>query len=296
MQMHDVEARIAQLTREKEEFTAQYFDSETKKWKGEDSQTLRNRYRRLQNEIRFLDEEMSIRNSATPQELKLQLFPLVSRRQTRDATFGKLHSPDSTEPIEISDGDLFCFNPQDYNEVIEEFCGCGVILDGWQPSNPLEEAQAAQHLTECKNKYTKTTLEPIRRFNHTRGNWHCKGCLNTSNTSGPVLPEGLDQLVTIKFIDWCPRFIPSLRYLELVEYLKTVSDAKCYAGLMHSQLEMGDRESKDGTVTQHVKIVRVCDTCAHRIEEDKTFSWTETPVEVPTLPVKVSEDESDTSE
>ena len=44
----------------------------------------------------------------------------------------------------------------------------------------------------------------------------------------------------------------------------------CYGGLLHSQLEFKERKQVGNKLVQHMMLVRLCDTCGHRIEEEKT--------------------------
>lgn len=306
--MSTQEEKIVALEQEKQDLLEEYFDKDKNCWKPttpEQQKALQARYRSIRNQMVFINQEIMLAEKETPDEIKATLFPLVQRRRYQEEiqagekqawTFNEnvFHIPDGIGKLEI-DGDVFCFHPQEYQEVNEETCGCGFYSDGWTPANPRELREAEAHLQVCQHVVTKVVHDPVHRIKHTRGNWECKGCL-VEGTKQPDLPPGLAELATVKWIDWCPNFPEWARKLApedvaigaVIRHGTREAVKKiCYAGLMHSQLEWGARENAvspdDPTRTkiiQHLKIVRMCDTCGHVEVENKTSEWVDSPVEV----------------
>jgi hypothetical protein len=278
---------IQELELSRQELMEHHWDRENNCWRAdteEERKELQRKFRIIKNSIRFIKESAAVENPATPQDIVAQLLPLVERRKlgTMRRLNIKFNTPDG-EAILEDDGEQFCFEPQTYTDVRLLLCGCGFYAPAWRPSNMREEVEANEHLKVCKMTVMETLHEPIMRIKHVRGDWECRGCLNTGL---PVqAQEGLASLAVVKYLDWCPNFPEEIRSLNLHEISKLSGiQVKCYAGLMHSQVEFGSRdsyviaaglngESAKTKYVQHIKIVRLCDTCGHRIEEEKTSEW-----------------------
>jgi hypothetical protein len=125
---------------------------------------------------------------------------------------------------------------------------------------------------------------------HTIGNWDCKGCLNlgVDITSAEDVSNALST--GKKAVEWCPRFLPMLRHMPLLEYIKLVKTSDenplCYAGLIHSEMTFEDIEEEVPSISpdqiaveptmlitkRYVVITKYCDTCGYCVEERKEYS------------------------
>lgn len=294
-----MELTIAGLEKEQQEIIDKYFDKDKRRWKvptAEEAQKLRARVRELKNQIRFIKEASTLQDPETDQEIRLKLFPLVLRRKL--ATNKNLHpnqivvfaahlpTPTNSEEMVYQDGELFCFEEQKVNEITEELCGCGAIPEDFVPRGSLELHAAEEHLKVCTKINRRKTFEPIARINHVRGNWDCQGCLNTSLEA----PADDGESRASKWLEWCPNFPVWARALTpevaMNEAMRHNEVLKCYGGLMHSQIEMLDREVLGDVAVQHLKVVQMCDTCGHKVEQHKTSEWAATEIEVPAIPAK----------
>jgi len=284
---------LLELEQERQSLMSNFWDADNKRWKTsteEERKELQTKYHNLRHAIRECEEELLLNTPATPEDVKARLFPLVQRRQYTFDSLSQIfpwaevifNSPEGTVILD-KDGDLFCFEEEKSVEITELFCGCGAIPDGWQPANTRDLAVANEHLRVCENKIEKKHLEPVQRLKHVRGDWDCKACLNTGTRVHA--PEGLAELASRKYLEWCPNFPEWARTLSIDDYLNsphkkfaTVESMKCYAGLVHSQLILGERqtihrEGQNDLVIQPAKLIKLCDTCGYHSEEDKSSQW-----------------------
>ena len=190
---------IEDLERQQQELVDKFFDKEKQTWKAatpEEVALLQVTYRKLKNDIRFFKEELAFDDKDTPEELRKQLFPLVARRKWErnktplfDALFSSVEyhvPPNDRNPI--LDGDLFCFEAQTTVKAGEERCGCGQYAPDWNPETKGELIEALAHLKKCPHIEVREIEEVVPRIKHTKGDWQCRGCLNTS---GPRAAAGL---------------------------------------------------------------------------------------------------------
>lgn len=284
------------------EFTADHYDAETKRWytgKNEDgsfdyctpegTKVFQARRRELKFAIQMLQEEENVKAVITQNQHPTykKFMPLVSRRLHLDF-WSHLGANGKT----LQDGNLFTFKP--INIFNDLFCGCTdsqlvneiKSMDGI-PSYLGEYEDYVKNLrqqhtlrlqkihntgAECSNPFTE--INEVFQNKHTIGNWDCRACL----TAGQEIVDSTSAVAAMsagKAIEWCPRFLPLLRGMPILEYVETLHPSRnisslennlCYAGLLHSEISFTEEEKK-----QFVIITKKCDTCGFEEVEKKEY-------------------------
>lgn len=278
------------------------YDKEKKVWFNDDKTICdTNQTKEFQKKIRDLkfylqmaDEETElskvISNEQHPTYKKL--MPLVSRRLHTELwpNLGK------TGKV-LQDGNLFTFNPVEFNTEI--YCNCTTaqlereieIANGVEEGNTQwfwEQSLDNEHtkmLKDRRDSHNESFIKEdglylcenpkkieVHQNKHTIGNWNCQACL----TSGQEIRDTEDASAAMsagKATEWCPRFLPLLRALTISHYIEMLKPQQtnlenniCYAGLLHSEISFEEED-----IMKFVVITKKCDTCDYKEIERKAY-------------------------